>query len=231
MNSRMPRDERIRLLVCLAGAMALAACRTLPKPDDSYAATLPEEVPATMEANSAIFHAGHDVQLFENAVAHRVGDVLTVTLMEATNATKSATTTTKKTTTQAMAAPTLLGVPPTVHGNNPFNNNFNNASTFDGEGASAQSNALTGYISVTVMKRLANGNLLVRGQKWITINQGREYVRLQGIVRPVDIAPDNTIPSTMVADATIAYGGQGTLADANTMGWLARFFNSKWMPF
>jgi flagellar L-ring protein precursor FlgH len=215
-------------LVC---ASALTGCHSLPKPDDNYAATLPEEMPATMEANGAIFHAGHDVPLFENAVAHRVGDVLTITLQEATNATKSATTTTKKTTTEAMAAPTLLGVPLTFHGNNLLNNNLNDATTFDGEGSSAQSNALTGYISVTVSKRLANGNLLVRGQKWITINQGREYVRLQGIVRPVDIAPDNTIPSTMVADATIAYGGQGTLADANTKGWLARFFDSKWMPF
>jgi flagellar L-ring protein precursor FlgH len=222
---------RTTLLACLAGALALSGCRTIPKPDDSYAATLPEEVPATVEANGAIFHAGHDVPLFENAVAHRIGDVLTVTLEEATNATKSATTTTKKTTTEAMTAPTLAGAPLTFHGRSILNNNLNDATTFDGEGASAQSNALTGYISVTVVRRLANGNLLVRGQKWITINQGREYVRLQGIVRPVDIAPDNTIPSRMVADATIAYGGQGTLADANTKGWLAKFFDSKWMPF
>ena len=109
--------------------------------------------------------------------------------------------------------------------------NQNNATTFDGEGTSAQSNALTGSISVTVAKRLVNGNLLVRGQKWLTINQGREYVKIQGIVRPVDIGPDNTVASTMVADAVIAYGGTGTLADANTKGWLARFFDSKWMPF
>jgi flagellar L-ring protein precursor FlgH len=130
-----------------------------------------------------------------------------------------------------MAAPTILGVPLTVHGTNILNNNLNDATTFDGEGTSAQSNVLTGFISVTVAKRLVNGNLLVRGQKWITINQGREYVRIQGIVRPVDIAPDNTVLSTQVADAIIAYGGTGTLADANTKGWLARFFDSKWMPF
>ncbi len=219
------------IAIPLITAMALTGCQSLPNPNDGYAATLPEEIPVSVEANGAIFHAGHDIPLFENAVAHRVGDVLTVTLMEATNATKSAITTTKKTTTEAMAAPTLLGANLSFHGKSLLNNNLNDATTFDGEGASAQSNALTGYISVTVTKRLANGNLQVRGQKWITINQGREYVRLQGIVRPVDIAPDNTIPSTMVADATIAYGGQGTLADANTKGWLARFFDSKWMPF
>lgn len=219
-----------RLLVSTAVCL-LAGCSSWPKPDENFAPTLPEEQPVATEVNGAIFHTGHDVPLFENTVAHRVGDVLTITLQEATNASKSATTTTKKTTTEAMAAPTLLGMPLTIHGANVLNNNLNDATTFDGEGTSAQSNVLTGSISVTVAKRLVNGNLLVRGQKWVTINQGREYVKIQGIVRPIDISPSNTIPSTMVADAVISYGGQGTLADANTKGWLARFFDSKWMPF
>jgi flagellar L-ring protein precursor FlgH len=215
----------------LAGALVLGGCTSLPRPDENFAATLPEEVPAVAHANGAIFQDGQEETLFDDAVARRVGDVLTVVLQENTNAAKSAVTTTKKTTTEAMAAPTLLGGSLTLHGRNLLNNSLNDASTFDGEGDSSQSNQLTGSISVTVTKRLANGNLLVRGQKWITINQGREYVRLQGIVRPVDISPDNTIPSTMVADATIAYGEQGTLNDANSKGWLARFFDSKWLPF
>lgn len=209
----------------------LAGCSSLRPPDENYASTLPEEQAVVTEANGAIFQTGHDVPLFQNTVAHRVGDVLTITLQEATNASKSATTTTKKTTTEAMAAPTLLGKPFTINGVNVLNNNLNDATTFDGEGSSAQSNVLTGSISVTVAKRLVNGNLLVRGQKWVTINQGREYVKIQGIVRPIDISPTNTIASTMVADAVISYGGQGTLADANTKGWLARFFDSKFMPF
>ncbi|MGA2023212.1 MAG: flagellar basal body L-ring protein FlgH [Steroidobacteraceae bacterium] len=227
----MNLSRRNHWLSWLAATLAVGGCMSLPSPDEKYAATLPEEQPDQAEANGAIFHVGHDVPLFENAVAHRVGDVLTIVLAEQTNASKSATTTTKKTTTENMAAPTLLGVPLTIHGNNILNNNLNDATTFDGEGASAQSNVLTGSISVTVAKRLANGNLLVRGQKWITINQGKEYVRIQGIVRPIDIGPDNTVASTSVADATIAYGATGTLADANTKGWLARFFDSKWMPF
>ncbi len=219
-------------LTALAVASLLGGCHTMwPKPDETYAATLPEEQPQAVDANGAIFHTGHDMPLFENTVAHRVGDVLTVTLQEKTQASKSATTTTKKTTADAMTAPTLLGAPLTIHGRSILNNSLNDASSFDGEGTSAQSNALDGSISVTVAQRLANGNLLVRGQKWVTINQGREYVKLQGIVRPIDILPDNSVPSTMVADAVIAYGGSGTLADANTKGWLARFFDSKWMPF
>ena len=219
------------LIACLAAAASLDGCRSLPRLDENYAATLPEEVPVADLGNGAIYQTGHDLPLFENSVAHRVGDVLTITLEEKTDASKSATTTTKKATTADMAAPTLLGGALMVKGRNVLNNSINGATTFDGEGGSKQSNRLTGDISVTVAKRLANGNLLIRGQKWITINQGREFVRIQGIVRPVDIGPDNTVPSTKVADATIAYGAQGALNDSNAKGWLARFFDSKWMPF
>ena len=103
--------------------------------------------------------------------------------------------------------------------------------TFDGKSDSSQSNKLEGSITVTVAERLPNGNLLVRGEKRITINQGQEFVRLQGIVRPVDIGPANTVPSTKIADATITYTGKGALADSNRQGWLSRFFNSPWFPF
>ena len=81
------------------------------------------------------------------------------------------------------------------------------------------------------MERLANGNLVVSGEKWITINRGEELIRVTGIVRPVDIRPDNSIDSTQVANAKIEYRGVGTLADSNRPGWLTRFFNSPWFPF
>jgi flagellar L-ring protein FlgH len=84
---------------------------------------------------------------------------------------------------------------------------------------------------VTVAQRLPNGNLVVRGQKWIMINQGNEFVRVQGIVRPIDISPSNTVPSFKVADATISYGSHGAINSANTKSWLGRFFDSKWVPF
>ncbi len=230
-DKRRAPTGAVLALTCVAAIAACGGCRTVPHPDESYAATLPEEVPVADAGNGAIYQSGHDVPLFENSVAHRVGDVLTITLDEKTDASKSAITTTKKNTSAAMAAPTLFGGAVTLKGRNLLSNSLSDASTFDGEGNSKQSNQLTGDISVTVAKRLANGNLLVRGQKWISINQGREFVRIQGIVRPVDIGPDNTVPSTKVADATIAYGSKGALNDSNTKGWLARFFDSKWMPF
>jgi flagellar L-ring protein precursor FlgH len=84
---------------------------------------------------------------------------------------------------------------------------------------------------VTVADVLPNGNLVVRGEKRVGINQGNEYVKISGIVRPLDIAADNTIASTKVADATIIYNGDGQTASANKAGWLTRFFTSVLSPF
>ena len=130
-----------------------------------------------------------------------------------------------------MPGPIIAGRPVTVNGTEILSASVDNEAEFDGEGDSRQSNRLEGDITVTVAERLANGNLLVRGQKWIAINQGKEYVRIQGIVRPIDIDPDNSISSLKVADAMIAYGGKGALADANAPGLFSRFFNLPWLPF
>jgi flagellar L-ring protein FlgH len=211
-------------------ALALGACVTPPR-DPDYSATLPEPAPSAAQANGAIYQVGHDVALFENSVARRVGDTLTVRLNERTNASKSSSTTTKKSTSIDLPGPKIAGRPVTANGTEILSASVDNKSKFDGEGDSSQSNRLEGDISVTVAQRLSNGNLLVRGQKWISINQGKEYVRIQGIVRPIDIDPDNSISSLKVADAMISYGGKGALADANSPGLLARFFNLPWMPF
>jgi flagellar L-ring protein precursor FlgH len=218
-------------LIATCLALLLAACRTAPERVSDFNATEPEPPPPASAGNGAIYQAGHDLPLFENAVARHVGDVLTITLEEKTQASKSATTNTSKKTKADLPGPTLAGAPVTVNGRQVLDTALDHSSTFAGAGDSAQSNQLSGSISVTVARRLANGNLLVRGQKWITLNQGREYVRIQGIVRPVDIAPDNTVPSFKVADAQIEYGSQGVLAAANSKSLLARFFDSKWMPF
>jgi flagellar L-ring protein precursor FlgH len=220
----------VRTLILGVMALALAGCVTAPKEPD-FSATWPEPPPAPETGNGAIYQAGHDIALFENSVARRVGDTLTVRLNERTNASKSSSTSTSKSTSVDMPGPTIAGRPVTAHGTEILNMSVENSSQFDGEGDSAQSNRLEGDITVTVAQRLPNGNLLVRGQKWITINQGREYVRIQGIVRPIDIDPDNSISSLKVADAQIAYGGKGAVNDAASPGLLARFFNVPWLPF
>lgn len=218
------------LMVAALGAFALAGCVTPPKEPD-YSATWPEPPPTPEQANGAIYQVGHDIALFENSVARRVGDTLTIRLNERTNASKSSSTSTSKSTSVDMPGPTIAGRPVTANGTEILNMQVDNSTQFDGEGDSSQSNRLEGDITVTVAQRLPNGNLLVRGQKWITINQGREYVRIQGVVRPIDIDPDNSISSLKVADAQIAYGGKGAVNDAATPGLLARFFNVPWLPF
>jgi flagellar L-ring protein FlgH len=226
----MKNVNTIRRFIAAVALLALAGCVSKPS-EPNYSATWPEAVPATAQANGAIYQAGHDVALFENAVARRVGDTLTIRLNERTNASKSSTTSTSKSTNIDLPGPTIAGRPVTVNGTEILSTSVNNNAEFDGEGASTQSNRLEGDITVTVAQRLSNGNLLVRGQKWVAINSGREFVRLQGIVRPSDIAPDNSVLSWRVADAYISYGGQGTVANASKPGWLFRFFNSPHTPF
>lgn len=219
-------------LLAAAALLALAGCAMQPSHDDAaWAPTLPEQPQAAAApADGAIYHDAQGMELFADPRAHRAGDILTIVLVESTQASKKASTSTSKTDKADIAAPTILGKGLTFNGN-PASIGLDGERSFDGNGSSSQSNQLTGQITVTVAQRLSNGNLLVRGEKWLTINQGQELVRIAGIVRPQDIGQDNTVPSTRVADARISYTGRGTLADANTRGWLSRFFNSKWMPF
>jgi flagellar L-ring protein FlgH len=211
--------------------VALSGCSTTHKPakeDDALSWTQEPEVP---RSNGAIYQVGRDVALFENPIARHVGDIVTIVLNEATAAQKSATTDTSKTTTDTLPGMTLLGAAATLHGRPLLNNDINDATKFQGAGDSAQSNSLTGYITVTVVKVLPNGNLYVKGEKNIELNQGSELMRLTGVIRPIDLAPDNSVPSLKVGAAKISYTGKGALADANAQGWLSRFFNSPWTPF
>jgi len=103
--------------------------------------------------------------------------------------------------------------------------------SFKGQAKASQSNSLRGNISVSVVKVLANGGLVVRGEKWVMLTNGNEYIRITGIVRSEDVNADNTVSSQKIANARIQYGGTGDFANAAEKGWLTRFFNSKWMPF
>jgi len=224
---------RIALVSIVAlSSLSLGGCATLQEDGGrEFQATWPDEVQSPTSTAGAIYAQGTEVSLWENVTARNVGDTLTIRLEESTNAEKSVSTNTAKTTEAALAGPTIFGRPVTVNGVPVLEGSLNNESSFNGNGASKQSNALDGAVSVTVAKRFANGNLLVRGEKWIAINSGKEFVRLQGIVRPTDIAPDNSVVSWKVADAYISYGGQGTVANASKPGWFYRFFNSPHTPF
>jgi len=178
-----------------------------------------------------IYQTGYGVSLFSDVSAKRIGDLITVVLSESTSAQKNAVTNTSKENSLAVPSPTLFGGPLTYKGRDILSTTVNTANSFVGSGNASQSNSLNGRITVTVSEVLPNGYLMVQGEKRMTLNQGSEHVRFSGIVRPADIRSDNTILSTSVANAQIIYAGTGTLADANSQGWLGRFFNSKWWPF
>jgi len=212
------------------------------KPDDPrFAPIIPDIDPTPKPRGGSLFVANNTLELYEDNRSHKVGDIILVALNEKTDATKAAQTHFDKEDQVTIPNPTILGTGasfnlPTISRlaqNKGLNlaANTNTVNKFKGEADSSQNNSLAGKITVTVSQVLPNKNLLIRGEKWINLNQGSEYIRLTGIIRPDDIQPDNTISSTRIADARITYSGTGTLDETNALGWLARFFNSPINPF
>lgn len=226
-----------KLLVGIMLGVSLAGCASTPVLDSSaYAPTMaPPPVPME-QRQGAIYHETLGTSFFEDSRARRVGDLLTVVLIEKTTGTKKAATNTGKNTAVDIANPTILGRPLgfNLPGNKAIDLNlasqWSSDQSFDGEGDSSLSNALNGSVTVTIAEVLNNGYLFVRGEKRVTINEGIEYVQFSGIVRPTDIQADNTVQSTLVADAKITYTGEGDVSDATRMGAVTRFFNKFW-PF
>ncbi len=222
--------------------LLLAGCSSTPemaKRDPAYAPVRPVPVPV-QKNRGAIFQSGSGISLFRDSRARRVGDILTVKLAERIRASKSAKTNTSRSDEFKMDNPTLFGaqvrfdapraLPLESHKDNGLAASFGSERKFSGSGDSSQSNSLTGDITVSVVEVLANGYLVVRGEKTLSLNQGSEYVRVAGIVRPQDIGADNTVLSSKLADASISYGGEGVVADSNRKGWLSRALGSIW-PF
>ncbi len=226
--------KRSMLQVLVLAAATLAGCAShnaMVRPgEQAWQPTRPEALHPASTTPGAIFQAGRGMNLFVDHRAMQAGDIVTVNLVERTDASKQSATSTGKENKFSMPGPTLLGGPVTLKGRNLLQNDFSSDQEFKGQGSSSQSNRLSGSITVTVAEVLANGNLRVQGEKWVTLNQGEEFIRLAGTIRPVDIAPDNSVPSWKVADARITYSGKGSLNDANAMGWLGRLFQSVLSP-
>lgn len=196
-----------------------------------YAPITPPKMVQATPVNGSIYNSATSMNLYGDGRAHRIGDILTVSLQESTSSQKSATTELDKSSSVTLTQPTVFGDNVSVLGK-PLSLSASGPTTaFDGEGTSDMSNNLTGNITVTVHDVYPNGVLLVKGEKWLTLNQGDEYIRISGLIRPQDISSDNTVPSTKIADARIAYSGTGVVHDTNVMGWMSKFFISALMPF
>ncbi|MGE8237293.1 MAG: flagellar basal body L-ring protein FlgH [Stenotrophomonas indicatrix] len=228
-----PLSSFARTALACAVAALLGGCVIAGdvRPYPTMAPLQPIMPPQAEPTAGAIYAAGPTLQLYSDRRARDVGDLLTITLLENTTAQTSANTATNKESNLSLGSPSILGAPVTLGGKDILSATAKGARDFTGKGNSAQSNRLQGNVTVTVVQRLPNGNLVVQGQKNLRLNQGDELVQVQGIVRPGDISADNTVPSSRVAEARIVYGGRGPVAQSNAMGWLSRFFNSGLTPF
>nr|WP_074202821.1 flagellar basal body L-ring protein FlgH [Pseudomonas aeruginosa] len=229
--------NRLMIVSLLGIATALGGCvNPPPKPNDPYyAPVLPRTPLPAAQNNGAIYQAGFEQNLYDDRKAFRVGDIITITLNEKTQASKKANSDIQKDSKTKMGLTSLFGSGMTT--NNPIGGDLSLSAEYGGsrdakgDSQAGQSNSLTGSITVTVAEVLPNGILSVRGEKWMTLNTGNELVRIAGLVRADDIATDNTVSSTRVADARITYSGTGAFADASQPGWLDRFFLSPLWPF
>ncbi|MGL4475079.1 MAG: flagellar basal body L-ring protein FlgH [Shewanella sp.] len=198
--------------------------------DPFYAPVYPESAPTKVVATGSIYQESQANSLFSDIRALRVGDIITVVLAESTQAKKSANNEISKSSDLSIDPLKVMGGNVTINGK-PLDLAYNDSFNTSRESAADQSNSLSGNISANVMQVLSNGYLVIRGEKWISINNGDEFIRVTGIVRPQDISPDNTIASNRVANARIQYSGTGTFAEAQKVGWLSSFFMSSWWPF
>ena len=225
----------LKFLIAAISTQALLGCSTYVSQLEGQAfepvdpaVSLASEQPA----NGAIFRAGQSGLFATDQRARRVGDILTVTFNEIFAATKAQTAASSKADAFAVTLPT--GLPNILTGGFATDDSGVNGGgltagqirTFSGAGNAAQSNSFTGSLAVTVIRVFPNGNMEVAGQKEITLNNGNEYVRVKGIVRPEDISATNIVSSTRLADAQIRYTGSGHLADASKPGWLSQFMRA-----
>ena len=210
-------------LVLLAGCSSLQPT-VRPAPYDEAPALSRSALPRG--TSGGVFNPDSSISLVSDSRAFRVGDIVTVILLETTQASKSAGTTLAKDSSVGIASPGLLGKTFPKAGVD-----ISAERGFKGDAQSTQQNALSGAITVIVQEVMPNGLLKVAGEKVLTLNQGEEFVRLRGFLRAADIDANNMVSSQRIANARIAYGAQGTLADTNRPGWLTRFFLGPLMPF
>lgn len=214
------------LMVFMSGCTVY---NTVQPGDPAYAPVLGQTQQQVQQSSGSLYRQGYGLELFSDSKAHRVGDVITIVLNERTVSQKSSNVSIAKESDNSLNAGPVLGTLPTYK-NLSLDTDISQNRDFSGESDADQSNRLEGNITVTVAEVLANGNLIVRGEKWMTLNRGDEYIRISGIVRPDDVTPENTVLSNRLANARISYSGTGDLANSNQMGWLSQFFNSPLWP-
>jgi flagellar L-ring protein precursor FlgH len=201
--------------------------------------TFPE--PA-IRSEGSLFSEDARMDMFSDNKARRVGDIITINIVETSRAAKNAATSTDRSNSVQASTNALLGYEdPTklpavgsLFGALNYKSNVgidaNYKSSFSGSGTTNRNETMTARLSARVIQVLPNGNLVIRGSQEIMVNNEKQYITVQGVARPIDISAENTIISTYLADARIDYTGQGDLSRKQREGWLSRFLDVVW-PF
>ncbi|MEJ2459071.1 MAG: flagellar basal body L-ring protein FlgH [Novosphingobium sp.] len=206
-------------MLATAPSPALARKKHKPSGFEPTLPVSPAAQPQQATGGSFSVSAGY-APLYTGTRAARVGDPVTILLVESTTASKAVSSKNSKGGGLSITPPTAgpLAI-------NPNALNLSSSSSFNGGGNAAQTSSLASTLSVTIAEVRPNGTALVRGEKKMLLSQGDEWVRFSGIIRLADIDQENSIPSSRVADAHIEYSGKGALQRSSKQGWLGRFFN------
>ncbi|MBU0479531.1 MAG: flagellar basal body L-ring protein FlgH [Proteobacteria bacterium] len=194
------------------------------------------EKPLPVVREGAIFRTGTGMDLYSDSRARRIGDLVMVKIVETSSGSKKATTTTERKSTVSGGVTSLFGIEKWL---GERNSRFTPSATslqagltndFEGTGETKRNSNVTATITARVMDITVDDNLLIRGFREIRVNNETQHIILSGLIRPADIAEDNSILSSHISDARIEYSGSGIISEKQQPGWLARTFDVVW-PF
>ena len=167
----------------------------------------------------------------EDTRAHRVGDLVVVKISESADASGTSSTHLKKEDSSTTGVNGLMGLVPALKRAYPDLDptkliDFASKAAFTGEGDTARKGTLTGSVAVRIAREMPNGDLFLEGTKVVLINNEEYHLYVSGLVRPTDIAQDNSIPSDRIADAQVEFTGRGDIADQQRKGWLSKLIET-----
>ena len=223
-----------QLLLPAVLLVLLQGCATEPvdmvlKPSPDFQPVYPLAKDVVKVTTGGIYSNRQSDAWFGRGRNYQVGDIITVLLNESTHAARTQHTDVSreaKNTFPTGTSTAIGGVHPLLKGLD-LNNNKTSST---GKGTADQLATLSGSVAVTVVEILANGNLMVRGEKKLGLAEGTEVIQVSGVIRPEDVGPNSTVQSRRLANAQIAYRGSGDLADATRAGWGTTLMNKFW-PF
>lgn len=228
-------------LLCLL-LIAMTGCATTPLPRAGLAsiaraqqAQLPTAAAVSPALPTGSLWQPHSSSLFEDIRAHNIGDIVTITVDEQANGSDTASTSTSRDHAlqgsfqfSGVTPPGASASPLGAITFGPYTSEFKN--TYAGSGTTSSTDSMTAYMTATVVNKLPNGNLVIRGSRWTKVNNDMQEIILEGVIRPQDITRDNTVLSQNIAQAKIYLVGKGPIANSQKPGWLGQLLDML-LPF